>query len=209
MKLSKKTASALGCLITGIMFALIALQIVFLTMKLVGAYNWSWWTTLIPFFCMIGLPIAIIVVAVIVLAPKVLIENRQRRKRVEAEAAYFGLERKPGESIGDLKKRIVRRNMISGNYSRKDIKDILLENFPALASVQFEINNQSKNIVMLVRKMPSNYNGWKVEQFTDDELKEIAAFADQYVPFDYEVTIRNAETKEGESNDEASTDSKP
>ena len=158
-------------------------------MKLAGSVSWSWWATLIPIFCVFGLPLAIIVIAVIILAPKVLIEDRRRRKRVEAEAKKYGMEKKPGESTGDLKKRIVQRNMITGNYSRKDIKDAVIEAFPELGSCQFFTDNQNDVIVMIPRRSDD-------EDLTDVELKEVAEFAAQFIPVKYKLTVKNAEVQQ-------------
>lgn len=189
MKLSKRTTNAIGCLWLVAGALLIILQIVFMTMKLAGAVSWSWWTTLIPIFCVFGLPLAIIVIAVIILAPKVLIEDRRRRKRVESEAKKYGMERKPGESTGDLKKRIVQRNMITGNYSRKDIKDAVLEAFPELGSCRFLVNNQNDEIVMIPCRSDD-------EDLTDAELREVAEFAAQFIPVKYKLTVKNAEVQQ-------------
>ena len=186
MKLSKRATTAIGCLWVAVAMILIVLQIVFLTMKLAGAVDWSWWTTLIPIFCVLGLPLAIVVIAVIVLAPKVLIEDRRRRKRVEAEAKKYGMERKPGESTGELKKRIVQRNMITGNYSRKEIKDAVLEAFPELGSCQFLVNNVTGEIVMIPRRSDD-------EKITDDDLREIAKFAAQFIPMQYTLIAKHPE----------------
>ena len=186
MKLSKRTTNAIGCLWLVAGTILIILQIVFLTMKLAGAVDWSWWTTLIPIFCVLGLPLAIVVIAVIVLAPKVLIEDRRRRKRVEAEAKKYGMERKPGESTGELKKRIVQRNMITGNYSRKEVKDAVLEAFPELGSCQFLVNNVTSEIVMIPRRSDD-------EKIADDDLREIAKFAAQFIPMQYTLIAKHPE----------------
>ena len=186
MKLSKRTTTAIGCLWLVAGTILIILQIVFLTMKLAGAVDWSWWTTLIPIFCVLGLPLAIVVIAVIVLAPKMLIEDRRRRKRVEAEAEKYGMERKPGESTGELKKRIVQRAMITGNYSRKEIKDAVLEAFPELGSCQFLVNNVTSEIVMIPRRSDD-------EKIADDDLREIAKFAAQFIPMQYTLIAKHPE----------------
>ena len=186
MKLSKRATTAIGCLWVAVAMILIVLQIVFLTMKLAGVVDWSWWTTLIPIFCVLGLPLAIVVIAVIVLAPKVLIEDRRRRKRVEAEAKKYGMERKPGESTGELKKRIVQRNMITGNYSRKEIKDAVLEAFPELGSCQFLVNNVTSEIVMIPRRSDD-------EKIADDDLREIAKFAAQFIPMQYTLIAKHPE----------------
>ena len=186
MKLSKRATNAIGCLWVAVAMILIILQIVFLTMKLAGAVDWSWWTTLIPIFCVLGLPLAIVVIAVIILTPKVLIEDRRRRKRVEAEAEKYGMERKPGESTGELKKRIVQRAMITGNYSRKEIKDAVLEAFPELGSCQFLVNNVTSEIVMIPRRSDD-------EKITDDDLREIAKFAAQFIPMQYTLIAKHPE----------------
>ena len=186
MKLSKRATNAIGCLWVAVAMILIVLQIVFLTMKLAGAVDWSWWTTLIPIFCVLGLPLAIVVIAVIILTPKVLIEDRRRRKRVEAEAKKYGMERKPGESTGELKKRIVQRAMITGNYSRKEIKDAVLEAFPELGSCQFLVNNVTSEIVMIPRRSDD-------EKITDDDLREIAKFAAQFIPMQYTLIAKHPE----------------
>ena len=189
MKLSKRAARGIGCLWVAAVVGLIITQIVFLTTKLTGTTDWSWWAVLTPTFCIFGIPLAIIVIAVIVLAPKVIIEERRRTKRVEAEAEKYGMERKPGESVGDLKKRIVQRNMIAGNYSRKDIKDEILKAFPNVGSCQILINNQTDEIVLIPRNAEIEIGA---ADFTDDELQEIAEFAAQYIPTKYKVTIQRA-----------------
>lgn len=193
LKLSKKASSAIGCLWLVADAILIILQIVFLTMKISGAVSWSWWATLIPVFCLAGLPIAVLMVAVIVLAPKAIIEDRRRSRHVEAEAKKYGMERNPGESTGELKKRIVQRNMIAGNYSRKDIKDEILRAFPNVGSCQILINNQTNEIVLIPRSAEVEIGD---AAFTDDELREIAEFAAQYIPIKYRITARNAEAQQ-------------
>ncbi len=44
------------------------LQIVFITLKLCGVIDWSWWYVLIPAYCMAGLACIAIVLAIAVLA---------------------------------------------------------------------------------------------------------------------------------------------
>ena len=96
------------------------------------------------------------------------------------------MERKPGESTGDLKKRIVQRNMIAGNYSRKDIKDAVLEAFPELGSCRFLVNNQTDEIVIIPRRSDD-------EKITDDDLREIAKFAAQFIPMKYTLIAKHPE----------------
>ena len=188
MKLSKRTTNAIGYLWVVAMIVLFVLQIIFLTLKLAGSVDWSWWAALIPTFLWFGLPLAILVIAVLVLAPKVLIENRQRRKRIEAEAKRYGMERKPGESDGELKKRIIQRNMIMGNYSKKAIKDEILRAFPNVGSCPIHVNNQRDELVLIPHLADAERG-----PFTNDELQEIAEFAAQYIPAHYKVTILRTE----------------
>lgn len=196
MKQSKRTSTVIGCLWLLVDTLLIIIQIVFLTMKLAGTVSWSWWTTLIPIFCVLGLPLAIVVIAVIVLTPKMVIEDRRRLKRVEAEAKKYGMERKPGESTGDLKKRIVQRNMITGNYSRKDIKDEILKAFPKVGSCKILINNQTDEIVLNLRAWSPIRAEASATPFTDSELQEIAEFAAPYIPTKYTIIAKNAKNEE-------------
>ena len=109
MKLSKRATKALGCCYLAGSAILLLAQIVLLTMKIVGAISWSWWLTLLPIICIIGLPFAVVVIAVLVEMPLVLIDYLKWYKRVEAEAAKYGMKRKPGESAAELKQRIYQR----------------------------------------------------------------------------------------------------
>lgn len=190
MKLSRRTNKTIGCGWILACFLLFLLQIVFTTMKLCGSIGWSWWAVLIPTFCVFGLPIAIIVIAVIVLAPKMLIENRKRHKRIEAEAKRYGMERKPGESDRDLKLRIIRRNMIVGDYTAKDVKQIILDTFPEVGSCQ--IFTRDEKVLLRVRGVSTI--------FSENDLRKIAKTAAKYIPHNYTITAQNAETEEGEIN---------
>lgn len=190
MRLNKKASSAIGCIYLIVELALIVAQIVFLTMKVSDAVSWSWWAVLTPTFCMIGFPLAFIVIAILALLPKAVIEDRRKRKRVEAEAEKYGMRRKPGESTEELKKRIIQRNMITGSYTRKEIKDMILEAFPTVGSCQILIDNQTDEIVLLPRVGDPERHA---ATFTEDELFEIAKFAAQYIPIKYTITARNAE----------------
>ena len=143
-----------------------------------------------------------IVIAVLVMLPKEVGKTLERRHRLDREAEIYGMKRQQGETDVELKKRIVRRNMIAGNYSRKEIKDIILEAFPAVAICQFEIDNEKKTVGMIVRRAPEkNGNGWIVDQFTDGELRQILEKAADYIPPAYNVKIRQA--KEDERHGEA------
>ena len=83
MKLSKRTTNAIACLCLVAEVVMFILQIIFLTLKISGIVSWSWWVILTPACCIIGLVPAITVIAVLVLAPKVLIENIKRRQQIK------------------------------------------------------------------------------------------------------------------------------
>lgn len=191
MKMSKKASKIYARIVLALNAILFLTQVVLLTLKLAGVISWSWWLTLSPFICTFGLPLALIMVAVIVLTPKAVIEDRRYRKRVEAEALKYGIEKQPGESTGDLKKRIARRNMIAGgNYSRKAVKDAILEAFPDVGSCQIETDYQRNEIILSIR--PANTLLAAVN-FSDDTLREIKTFAAQFLPISYRVIVINVE----------------
>lgn len=189
MKLSKRVtgyiaAAFLGhCLFCGI------LQVVLLTMKCTGARDIGWLHVFAPTICFFGLPLAALVVLILVLIPIAMWKSWKTTKRVNAEAEKYGMKRLPGESNSDLKKRIARRNMLSGNYSRKDIKDMILDKYPAVGSCMISVNNYNKTITLVLRRA---YTAEPGAGFTDDELCEIASFAAKYIPMDYTITARNA-----------------
>ena len=190
MKLSKRLTSSLGCLWLLAGNLLLVLQIVFLTLKLGGFVAWSWWVTLLPIISVFALPLVGFVLVVIVMVPKMLIKEIKRSIRVETEARMYGMERKPGESTTELKKRIIRRNMIAGNYSRKDIKDEILKAFPSLGSCQIIIDNQAAEIVMIPRRAEAVNGSTRLTQF---ELRDVAQFAAQMIPEKYTLTVKNAD----------------
>ena len=188
MKLSRKKKTACDCALVAFDFLLGILQVIFITMKLSGQVDWSWWRTLTPIFVHIGFPIAVVLIATIVMIPKAVAESIRRRKRVEAEAKKYGMTRKPGESDAELKKRIIHRNMIDGNYTRKNLKDAILETFPTVGSCPIFVNNQTKEITLTPRCVDFNSGS---DCFTDDELREIAEFAAQHIPSNYKITVKN------------------
>lgn len=197
--MSKKTSARIGCAYFLAGTLILIAQIIFLTLKISGAMSWSWWVAFSPSLVYIGIHIAALVTAFAILLPREVIRSLKKRKRIDKEAESYGMERQPGESDGDLKKRIVRRNMIAGNYSRKEIKDIILDTFPTVASCQFEIDNENHEIKMRVRRAPEeNRNGWIVTEFTNEELREILDKAADYIPPAYAVTIE--QIKEGAEN---------
>ena len=189
--MNKRKSTQIGCSFLLAWMIVAIAQIVFLTLKIAGAVSWSWLVTFAPILAFLGIIVGAIAVYILVKLPGEVAKTLKRRRRVEKEAKELGMERQPGESDADLKKRIVRRNMISGNYTRKEIKDIILETFPAVASCQFEIDNEKHTIEMIVRRMPEeNGNGWIVDKFTDGELCQILDKATDYIPPAYTVKIR-------------------
>lgn len=190
MKKNERVAKVTGVVYLVFNALLLLLQMVFFTLKIAGVISWSWWAVFSPVFCFFGLPAAVILVAFIVLLPKAVIEEERRSKRVDAEAAMYGMERRPGESTGDLKKRIVRRNMIAGNYSRRFIKNAILDAFPSVGSCQIIVDNQANSVVLIPRNtdLPEG-----THRFTDNTLEKIAEYAAQYIPVNYTITAINAE----------------
>lgn len=189
--MNKRKSTQIGCSFLLAWMTVAIAQIVFLTLKIAGAVSWSWLVTFAPILAFLGIVVGAIVVYILVKLPGEVAKTLERRRRVEKEAKELGMERQPGESDADLKKRIVRRNMISGNYTRKEIKDIILETFPTVASCQFEIDNEKHTIEMIVRRLPEeNGNGWIVDKFTDGELCQILDKATDYIPPAYTVKIR-------------------
>lgn len=189
--MNKRKSTQIGCSFLLAWMIVAIAQIVFLTLKIAGAVSWSWLVTFAPILAFLGIVVGAIVVYILVKLPGEVAKTLERRRRVEKEAKELGMERQPGESDADLKKRIVRRNMISGNYTRKEIKDIILETFPTVASCQFEIDNEKHTIEMIVRRLPEeNGNGWIVDKFTDGELCQILDKATDYIPPAYTVKIR-------------------
>lgn len=186
MKVSRKASRNVGCIYLIVCFALLAVQIVLLTMKCTDAIDWSWWIVLVPIILVFGLPFAALVVLVIALIPIEMWKLWKTKKRVEAEAEKYGMKRLPGESTGDLKKRIVRRNMISGEYSRKEVKDKILAKYPNVGSCVISINNYANTITLVLRRSDQGAG------FTVDELNEIAAFAAEFIPMNYTITAKNA-----------------
>ena len=189
MKVSNKASRDIGCMYVTICFALLLLQVVFLTLKCTDAIDWSWWAVWTPMIIVFGLPIAVLFGVVIALIPIAVWKAWKTAKRVDAEAAMYGMERQIGESTSDLKKRILRRNMVSGNYSRKDIKDMIIDKYPAVGGCLVSVNNHTKTITLVLHRV---YTAEPGAGFTDDQLNEIAAFAADYIPADYTITARNA-----------------
>lgn len=185
-----------GCLLLTVAALGFICQVVFLTLKLCGAVAWHWAIVLIPLMVIFGLPLLLIFLYVLLRLPSEVARNIQRRKRVDAEAAQYGMERQPGETTGELKKRIITRNMIAGEYSRKELKDHILQKFPDCASCQFFVHNRPEDpaLVIVVKKADTFVNGSPTfNKFTDEELAAIYAEAVRYIDPKYRTTIKNKE----------------
>ena len=189
MKMRKEASRNIGCLYLLVGFTLIILQAIFLTLKCTGLVDWSWWAVCVPAILLFGAPTVLLIAVCIAAIPIAVWKVWKTTKRVNAEAAKYGMERRPGESNADLKKRIVRRNMLSGDYTHKDIKDMILAKYPAVGSCMISINNYTKSITLVLRRA---YVAEPGAGFTDDELVEISCFAAKYIPEGYTITARNA-----------------
>ena len=189
MKVNKRASRSFGCIYLLVCFTLIILQVMFLTLKCTGIIDWSWVAVFVPSILVFGLPLAVLIVVILALVPRAMWKVWKNARRVDAEAAKYGMKRQPGESTSDLKKRIIRRNMMCGNYSRKDIKDLILAKYPAVGSCMISINNHTKTITLVLRRAYMAETG---AGFTDVELSEITRFAAEYIPVGYTITARNA-----------------
>ena len=195
MKIRKKTIRAIACFILLGELFLAVLQFSFLLVKLFGELDWSWWTVSLPLFLMLTLPFAITTFIVLALIPFLVAKEIKQYAKLNQEAKRYGMERVPGETSADLKKRIVRRNMIEGNFSRKDIKDEILKAFPYVGSCRIFVNNHTQKVTLFLRDASGE---WHDSFFTDDELREITEFAAQYIPASYKITAINDVNKSEE-----------
>lgn len=89
------------------------LTIAFIVLKLTGVISWSWLWVLAPIWISAAIVIAVLLVVLIVVLVKEGVkqtEERQRRElrseNIDEQACRYGLERQPGESDLELKKRI-------------------------------------------------------------------------------------------------------
>lgn len=96
---------------------LIGLTGSFVVLKLTGAIAWSWWLILLPVILPLSLALLILIPTIIALLVKYVeleaMHNMNAKAReknnesiIDAVAAEYDLERKPGESNVELKKRI-------------------------------------------------------------------------------------------------------
>lgn len=89
------------------------LTIAFIILKLTGVISWSWLWVLAPIWIPTAIVLAVLLVVLIVVLVKEGVkqtEEKQRRQErslgIDEQARHYGLERQPGESDLELKKRI-------------------------------------------------------------------------------------------------------
>ncbi len=192
-----KTSQRWGCALGLYLLAAVVAQIVFFTLKVSSAVSWSWWIVLAPILSPFALSVVGIVIAIIVLAPIEAYKSHKKRKAVDKHAEAYGMKRQPGESDRELEKRIVKRNMITGSYTRKDIKDAVLATFPDVASCKMEINNEIHEVHVIVTRAPSEGSEWNAVDFSEGELQEILNFIADRTPMAYKVTFKSGGAQDG------------
>lgn len=89
------------------------LTIAFIVLKLTGVISWSWLWVLAPIWIPAAIVLAVLLVVLIVVLVKEGVkqtEEKQRRQErslgIDEQARRYGLERQPGETDLELKKRI-------------------------------------------------------------------------------------------------------
>ena len=89
------------------------LTIAFIVLKLTGVISWSWLWVLAPIWIPAAIVLAVLLVVLIVVLVKEGVkqteEKRRRQERslgIDEQARRYGLERQPGETDLELKKRI-------------------------------------------------------------------------------------------------------
>lgn len=89
------------------------LTVAFIVLKLTGVIDWSWLWVLAPIWIPAGIVLVILLLVLVVVLVKESTKEVQRQQRtaahaagIDAEAAKYGIERQPGESNVDLKRRI-------------------------------------------------------------------------------------------------------
>lgn len=89
------------------------LTIAFIILKLTGVISWSWLWVLAPIWIPAAIVLAVLLVVLIVVLMKEGVkqtEEKQRRQErslgIDEQARRYGLERQPGETDLELKKRI-------------------------------------------------------------------------------------------------------
>ena len=102
------------------------LTIAFIVLKLTGVISWSWLWVLTPIWIPAAIVIAVLLVVLIVVLVKEGIkqaEEKQRRQErslgIDEQARRYGLERQPGESDLELKKRLAFFKQVERRAGRR------------------------------------------------------------------------------------------
>lgn len=89
------------------------LTIAFIVLKLTGFIDWSWLWVLAPIWIPTAIVIAVLLVVLVVILVKETIKQTEEHRRrelhssgIDEEARHYGLERQPGETDLELKKRL-------------------------------------------------------------------------------------------------------
>jgi len=98
---------------TGGSIFLSLLAVAFIVLKLTDVIEWSWLWVLAPIWIPAAIVLVILLLTLVVVLVKATSEQVQRDQKaaahaagIDAEAAKYGIERQPGESNVDLKRRI-------------------------------------------------------------------------------------------------------
>lgn len=89
------------------------LTIAFIVLKLTGFIDWSWLWVLAPLWIPVAIVLVVLLAALIFVLVKEGVRQTERQQRrelrssgIDEQARRYGLERQPGESDIELKKRI-------------------------------------------------------------------------------------------------------
>ena len=80
------------------------LTIAFIVLKLTGVISWSWLWVLAPIWIPAAIVLAVLLVVLIVVLVKEGVKQTEEKQRQKDR--HYGLERQPGETDLELKKRI-------------------------------------------------------------------------------------------------------
>ena len=89
------------------------LTIAFIVLKLTGFIDWSWLWVLAPLWIPVAFFLVVLLASLMFVLVKESVRQAERQKRrelhssgIDEQARHYGLERQPGESDIELKKRI-------------------------------------------------------------------------------------------------------
>ena len=128
------------------------LTIAFIILKLTGVISWSWLWVLAPIWIPAAIVLAVLLVVLIVVLVKEGVkqtEEKQRRQErslgIDEQARHYGLERQPGESDLELKKRIAF--LKQAREMKIPIEDLITHSFPLdKLNEAMEVNVSQKGI---------------------------------------------------------------